>query len=67
MDSVTVAKRILDEVNVAVIPGEGFGADEYIRLSFATSIEQIKEGTKRLKSWIKNLSSNLKTSFVSHE
>jgi aspartate aminotransferase len=47
-----VAKRILDEVNVAVIPGDGFGAEGYIRLSFATSKERITEGIKRLKEWM---------------
>lgn len=47
-----VAKRILDEVNVAVIPGDGFGAEGYIRLSFATSKERIAEGIKRIKEWM---------------
>lgn len=48
-----VAKRILDEVNVAVIPGDGFGAPGFMRLSFATSREHIQEGTKRIVQWIK--------------
>ena len=48
-----VAKQILDDVNVAVIPGEGFGAPGYMRLSFATSEERIKEGTRRIADWIK--------------
>lgn len=47
-----VAKRILDEVNVAVIPGDGFGTEGYIRLSFATSKERIAEGIKRIKQWM---------------
>lgn len=47
-----VAKRILDEVNVAVIPGDGFGAEGYMRLSFATSKERIAEGIKRIKQWM---------------
>ena len=47
---IEAAVRILTEVatfeeaQVAVIPGIGFGDDKYIRLSFATSIEQIKKG-----------------------
>lgn len=49
-----IAKKILDEVNVAVIPGSGFGAPEFIRLSFATSDERIREGIKRIGQWIKN-------------
>ncbi|MCK5214926.1 MAG: pyridoxal phosphate-dependent aminotransferase [Candidatus Omnitrophica bacterium] len=52
-NSMDVAKRILDEVNVAMIPGEGFGAPGFVRLSFATSAERIKEGTKRIADWVK--------------
>ena len=47
-NSEQIAKRILDETNVAVIPGDGFGAPGFIRLSFATSQERIQEGTKRI-------------------
>ncbi len=49
----TIAKQILDDVNVAVIPGDSFGAPGYIRLSFATSEERIREGVKRIAEWIK--------------
>ena len=48
-----IAKRILDDVNVAIIPGDGFGAPGFVRLSFATSNERIKEGVKRIGEWIK--------------
>ncbi len=48
----TVAKKILDEVNVAVIPGDGFGAEGYLRLTFCTSQERIREGIRRIKEWI---------------
>ena len=48
-----LAKRILDEVNVALIPGESFGAPGFLRLSFATSQEKIKEGIHRIGEWIK--------------
>jgi aspartate aminotransferase len=47
-----VAKRILNEVNVAVIPGDGFGAEGYLRLTFCTSQERIREGVSRIKEWI---------------
>lgn len=53
-NSAAISKQILDEVNVAVIPGEGFGAPEYIRLSFATSEERITEGIRRIGEWVKN-------------
>jgi len=51
--SFEVAKQILDDVNVALIPGEGFGAPGFMRLSFATSEERISEGVKRIKEWIR--------------
>ncbi|MCK5012304.1 MAG: pyridoxal phosphate-dependent aminotransferase [Candidatus Omnitrophica bacterium] len=51
--SLEIAKQILDDVNVAIIPGEGFGAPGFMRLSFATSAERIQEGTKRIAQWIK--------------
>jgi aspartate aminotransferase len=49
-----MAKQILDEAGVAVIPGEGFGAPGFIRLSFATSAERIQEGTRRIQVWVAN-------------
>lgn len=49
----SIAKKILDEKNVALIPGEGFGAPGYMRLSFATSNERIKEGVRRIAQWVK--------------
>jgi len=52
-ESHEVAKKILNDVNVAIIPGEGFGAPGFMRLSFATSTERIQEGTKRIAEWIK--------------
>jgi aspartate aminotransferase len=43
-----LAKKLLDEVHVALVPGEAFGAPGYLRLSYATSIERIEEGLRRL-------------------
>lgn len=53
--SLDLAKILLDNGKVAVIPGIGFGDDDYIRLSYATSIENIKEGLKRIKDIIENI------------
>ncbi len=47
-----VATRMLNDVNVALIPGEGFMAPSMVRLSFATSQERIKEGIKRIAQWV---------------
>jgi aspartate aminotransferase len=51
-DGATLAKQMLDDIKVAVIPGDSFGAPEYIRLSFATSEAKIKEGISRIGKWI---------------
>jgi len=43
-----LTKLLLDRVQVAVVPGEAFGAPGYLRLSYATSLERIDEGLRRL-------------------
>lgn len=53
LDSLALAKQLLEEILVAVIPGEGFGRDDYIRLSFATGIPQIEKGLDRIEEWMK--------------
>ncbi len=47
-----VAARWLEEALVAVVPGEGFGSAAHVRFSFATSLETIDEGLKRLAKWV---------------
>ena len=44
---------ILDRALVAMVPSEGFGIDGYVRLSYATSMETIKEGLDRIEKYIK--------------
>ena len=44
-----ITAYLMEEAKVAVVPGIGFGADDYIRLSFATSDKDIEEGVKRIK------------------
>jgi aspartate aminotransferase len=53
--SLDFANVLLEEEKVAVIPGDAFGDDNYIRLSFATSLEQIKEGLDRIDSFIQKI------------
>ncbi|MCF0147938.1 MAG: pyridoxal phosphate-dependent aminotransferase [Clostridium sp.] len=53
--SLAFSKSLLEEEQVAVIPGIAFGLDDYIRLSYATSIEVIKEGLNRLENYLKRL------------
>jgi len=54
ISSGTCANRLLDEAKVAVIPGEPFGDDSVIRLSFATGMNEIKKGLDRIEGWIKD-------------
>ena len=49
------AKRLLDEAFVCLIPGEGFGADNYARLSFATGMPQLAKGMDRIGDWLEKL------------
>jgi aspartate aminotransferase len=43
-----LSRLLLDKAHVALVPGEAFGAPGYLRLSYATSIERIDEGLRRL-------------------
>ena len=47
-DSVALADYFLDEAQVATVPGAAFGADNFIRFSFATSLDIVKEGMSRI-------------------
>lgn len=49
--SAKIANRLLEEARVAVIPGEPFGADSFIRFSFATSVAAINKGLDRIEEW----------------
>lgn len=51
--SMDFAEYLLDSVKVAVIPGSGFGTDDYVRLSYATSLDNIKEGLNRIEAALK--------------
>ena len=50
-----LAQRLLEEEHVVVTDGAGFGAEGYVRISYATSMEQIQEGVKRIKRFAENL------------
>ena len=52
------AELLLKEVSVAVTPGEGFDAPGFFRLSYATSIERLKEGVNRIQSFVQKLESS---------
>jgi len=52
-DSMKFALKLLEEKGVAVVPGVGFGSEGYFRFSFATDLDTIKEGIKRIEEFIK--------------
>lgn len=54
-NSLDFAKVLLDEEKVAVIPGAGFGLDNYIRLSYATSMKVIETGIDRISTFLSKI------------
>lgn len=54
-NSTELASYFLDQARVAVVPGIAFGADNYIRLSYATSMENIRKGIDRIEKAVKDL------------
>ncbi len=53
--SVELCNRLLDECQVAFVPGVAFGMDDFIRMSYATDMDSIKEGLRRLKEFYLNV------------
>jgi aspartate aminotransferase len=49
------SRRLLEEEQVVVTDGAGFGCEGYLRISYATSMEQLKEGVKRIERFVKGL------------
>jgi aspartate aminotransferase len=50
--SMDFAKALLEQANVALVPGLPFGCDNNVRLSFACSLEQITKGLDRMEKWL---------------
>ena len=49
-DSRSFATYLLDEARVAVVPGIAFGSDDHVRISYATSMERLREGVRRMEA-----------------
>jgi aspartate aminotransferase len=49
-DSQSFADYLIDEARVAVVPGSAFGNDDHVRISYATSMERLQEGVRRIES-----------------
>ncbi|MFN3739506.1 MAG: pyridoxal phosphate-dependent aminotransferase [Thermodesulfovibrionales bacterium] len=54
-NSSALCMYLLKEVSVATVPGSAFGDDRYIRLSYATSMDNIKRGLQRIRGAIERL------------
>lgn len=54
-DSMEFCKELLEDQGVAVVPGLGFGSEGYFRFSFATDIESIRKGIKRIETYVAKL------------
>ncbi|MEJ2745739.1 MAG: pyridoxal phosphate-dependent aminotransferase [bacterium] len=52
LSSAEFAARLLKETLVAVVPGGAFGADAHVRLSYATSMENIEKGMDRVEEYL---------------
>ena len=55
LKSAEFCARLLEQEKVAAVPGIAFGADEYLRISYATSLANIEKGLDRLEKFVKGL------------
>ena len=55
LSSFEFAQRLLEEEKVALIPGNGFGNDHFVRLSFCVNTEMIIKGCQRIGEWVRQL------------
>ena len=49
------ANRLLKEAHVAVVPGEAFGTDDHVRMSYATSMKELEKGLDRIHKFVETL------------
>ncbi|HET9219581.1 MAG TPA: pyridoxal phosphate-dependent aminotransferase [Terriglobia bacterium] len=54
-DSLDFSVRLLEESHVAVVPGSAFGTSEHIRISYATSMQQLERGLRRIAEFMGRL------------
>ena len=54
-DSNSFAEFLLEKARVAVVPGIAFGSDDHVRISYATSMERIREGVLRIEAAVRKL------------
>jgi len=52
-DSFAFCKLLLEECHVATVPGSAFGIEGHLRISYATSIEKLQEGCRRIHEFLR--------------
>src|SRR5678815_1278707 len=55
LNSSDFCAKLLDQEKVAAVPGVAFGADQYLRISYATSMANIEKGLDRMEKFVKGL------------
>ncbi len=55
MSSSVFCERLLEEAQVAAVPGIAFGSDAYLRISYATSMENLEKGMERMARFVSSL------------
>jgi aspartate aminotransferase len=55
LKSMDFCAKLLEQEKVAVVPGVAFGADDYVRISYATSMENLEKGLDRLEKFARTL------------
>lgn len=55
LQSFEFSKQLLEKYGVALVPGIAFGMEGYVRLSFACSMQQLKDGVERIKEFVNSL------------
>lgn len=53
--SVAFCEKLLEKAGVAAVPGVAFGMDDYIRISYALSTEELEEGLQKIGEFLRNL------------
>jgi aspartate aminotransferase len=51
-NTLQLAERLLAEAGVALVPGEAFGTDQHVRISYATSMKELDRGVERIRQFI---------------
>ncbi|MBN1688878.1 MAG: pyridoxal phosphate-dependent aminotransferase [Candidatus Omnitrophica bacterium] len=52
LGSIQLAEKWIEEAHVAVVPGQPFGSDNYVRMSFASTEKNLEEAARRIKDWV---------------